>query len=199
MLALTGLYFVVTGIQYWIPDYMQHVMEIDEDTSAWIFAVLSFTAPVSGVVVGGILTTSLGGYNDPRAMVLQVCMGLCAAVSALPIPFFAPDQRALFVTFLWFLLFFGGFTLPQVTGIMLNTVEDEYQKTSANSVANISYNLLGYAPAPVFYGVISSITGGEKSRYPMGFLLYSTIFTISLLVRGIYQKLMSIRMDREPK
>lgn len=88
---MTGLYYVVTGIQYWLPDYMNHVMEIEPDTSAWIFAVLSFTAPVSGVIFGGILTTFFGGYNDPRAQVLQTVVGLCAVVSSLPIPFFTPD------------------------------------------------------------------------------------------------------------
>jgi len=55
---------------------------------------------------------------------------------------------------LWLVLFFGGFLLPPVTGIMLNSVED-YKRTSANSLANLAYNLFGYLPAPTFYGLIS--------------------------------------------
>ena len=187
-MSLTGLYFVVTGIQYWLPDYMQNVMEIEPELAAWYFAALCFTAPISGVVMGGIITTSFGGYNDWRAQVLQCVAGVSAVICALPIPFYDPDQRVAFVTCLWGLLFFGGFILPPVTGIMLNSVS-EYQRTSANSVANLSYNLLGYAPAPCFYGMISHFTGGEKSRWSMGCLLYSTIISITFLVSGIKQKL----------
>ena len=69
-MSMTGLYFVVTGIQYWLPDYMQNVMEIEPELAAWYFAALCFTAPISGVVMGGIITTSFGGYNDWRAQVL---------------------------------------------------------------------------------------------------------------------------------
>ena len=31
------------------------------------FTVTSFTAPISGVIVGGIITTKLGGYNSKSA------------------------------------------------------------------------------------------------------------------------------------
>ena len=55
-LALSGLYFVVTGIQYWLPSYMHNVLGGNEDLVAWYFAALSFTGPVSGVIVGGIVT-----------------------------------------------------------------------------------------------------------------------------------------------
>mmetsp|Transcript_17687 Transcript_17687/g.29898 ORF Transcript_17687/g.29898 Transcript_17687/m.29898 type:complete len:123 (+) Transcript_17687:1992-2360(+) len=84
----------------------------------------------------------------------------------------------------WLLLFFGGFILPPVTGIMISSV-GEYQKSSANSIANLCYNLLGYLPAPQIYGLISQWTGGDKSRWPMGVILYSTIITIFFLFAGI--------------
>jgi hypothetical protein len=56
-------------------------------------------------------------------------------------------------TLLWFLLFFGGAVLPSITGIMLNTIDGNL-KTTANSLANLSYNLIGYLPAPFVYGAI---------------------------------------------
>jgi hypothetical protein len=112
-------------------------------------------------------------------------MGVLAVLSALPIPFLNNFYH--FVTFVWFLLFFGGFVLPPITGIMLNSVT-EYQRTSANSFANLSYNLFGYFPAPIFYGLISKISGGDKSRWPLGCLLYTTVFTIGMLLNAIYKK-----------
>ena len=65
--GLTGLYFVVTGIQYWAPDYLQNVVGVQADVASYYFAVTCFTAPVGGVIVGGIITSALGGYDNPRA------------------------------------------------------------------------------------------------------------------------------------
>lgn len=69
-LCLTGLYFVVTGIQYWLPSYIRNVLRVDPDAAALYFAGLSISAPVSGVIVGGIVTTRAGGYNTREAQKL---------------------------------------------------------------------------------------------------------------------------------
>jgi len=65
-LALSGLYFIVTGIQYWMPAYMHTILGADNDLVAWYFSALSFTGPVSGVIVGGIVTQGCGGYNTRK-------------------------------------------------------------------------------------------------------------------------------------
>jgi hypothetical protein len=49
-------------------------------------------------------------------------MGIMAVFSALPIPFMN-DFYYVGILF-WSLLFFGGFILPPVTGIMINSVGD---------------------------------------------------------------------------
>ena len=112
-------------------------------------------------------------------------MGAFAVVCALLIPFF---EFHVFAVLIWLLLFFGGSVLPPVTGIMLNSVE-QTKRTSANSVANFCYNLLGYLPAPTFYGLVSSIVDDNESRLPMACLLYSTVFTISFICYGINTKI----------
>jgi sugar phosphate permease len=109
-------------------------------------------------------------------------MALCACICGLPIPFLSSFY--IVGILFWGLLFFGGFVLPPVTGIMINSVGD-YQKSQANSIANLCYNLLGYLPAPQVYGMISQLTGGKKSRWPMGGILYSTILSVSLLSYGV--------------
>mmetsp|Transcript_2678 Transcript_2678/g.4509 ORF Transcript_2678/g.4509 Transcript_2678/m.4509 type:complete len:153 (+) Transcript_2678:1409-1867(+) len=144
--------------------------------------MLSFTAPLSGVIIGGIVITNLGGYNSKRSHYCLVCMGLGAVLVCLPAPFI--DKVPLFGSLIWLLLFFGGFILPPLTGIMLNSVS-ENQKTSANSLANLAYNLFGYMPSPLFYGFVSTLAGGEESRWAMGCLLYSTLITMVLLVPAL--------------
>lgn len=112
-------------------------------------------------------------------------MGACAVICALPIPFFSEFY---YVGMLfWGVLFFGGFVLPPVTGIMIDSVKPN-QRASANSIANLTYNLLGYFPAAQVYGYIVGFTSPD-SKWPMGALLYSTILTIGLLFKGIHTKL----------
>jgi len=124
-------------------------------------------------------------------------MGVCAVVCCLPVPFFKGKESFYYVGMLfWGILFFGGFILPPVTGIMINSVPDN-QKASANSIANLCYNLFGYLPGPLIYGFVATFTntvkpgevGVNKSRWAMGTLLYSTIPTISCLLWGIHKKL----------
>lgn len=109
-------------------------------------------------------------------------VGCLAVLSALSIPFLTDFYYVGRLLFL--LLFFGGFINPPITGIMINSVA-ESQRTSANSIANISYNLLGYMPGPFIYGTISSIFGSVVS---MTLLIYTSVIAITCLIYGMYLK-----------
>jgi hypothetical protein len=90
--------------------------------------------------------------------------------------------------FLWLLLFFGGAITPQIIGIMLNSVA-ENKKISANSLAQLAFNLIGYLPAPTFYGFVAQLCSDENSKIPMGCLLSTTVITIAFLIFAIHKKL----------
>ena len=68
--SLTGLFFVVTGIQYWLPTYLLTVYKLDEGDAAVFYGTTSSSAPISGVIIGGIITTAFGGYNTRAAQKL---------------------------------------------------------------------------------------------------------------------------------
>jgi MFS family permease len=93
---------------------------------------------------------------------------------------------------LWLLLFFGGALLPSLTGIMLSTVP-ENMRGSANSMATLMYNMIGWMPSPFIYGLVSKLSGDEtskeKSRIPYASILYSEFITISMLTAVILRKL----------
>jgi len=91
-LAISGLYFVVTGIQYWAPHYLNHVLEMEAGEATATFIFVTFTAPISGVILGGIITTYLGGYNSRKSHIMQGVMGICALIFSLPTPFFGPES-----------------------------------------------------------------------------------------------------------
>lgn len=59
-------------------------------------------------------------------------------------------------------------------------------------MANIGYNCLGYAPAPILYGFISKVVDKENShkhsRIPMAIILYSVVFVVALVYYTIRRK-----------
>jgi sugar phosphate permease len=65
--SLTGLFLVVTGIQYWLPTYLKTVYLLSEDEAAIFYTTTSITGPIAGVIVGGIITTYFGGYNTYKS------------------------------------------------------------------------------------------------------------------------------------
>src|SRR5690349_8962158 len=53
---------------------------------------------------------------------------------------------------------------------MLSSIPNKI-KAMGYSIAQIIQNLLGYSPAPVLYGFVMDMTGGEESRYGMVLLM----------------------------
>lgn len=139
------------------------------------FTVTAITAPVLGAISSGIICSYLGGYEGkwtlPSALIAAVvCMGASIAFPLL-------DNFPTLVVLIWILLFMGGYILPLMTGIMLQQV-DNYQKPLANSIANFSYNMFGYMPAPIIYGFLCTLdphNEENQSRWGMFALMYITI------------------------
>jgi sugar phosphate permease len=57
LIALTGIYYLTTGIQFWITDYLIIVLGISKSQAFTTFAVCSLTGPILGVVLGGFFFT----------------------------------------------------------------------------------------------------------------------------------------------
>ena len=64
-LATSCLYFIITGIQFWITDYMLIVLKIDQSKAFITFSVIWVTAPWFGIITGGVITHNMGGYHAP--------------------------------------------------------------------------------------------------------------------------------------
>ena len=163
-----------------MPDYLQNIIHQDKDVVSYYFSVTSFTAPIGGVVIAGIIMQKFGGYQNPKAQKLLVIMGWCGCACSLAVPFVS--DFTIVAALFWGLLFFGGFILPSTTGLMIASV-GAFQRSQANSIANLFYNLFGYLPAPVLYGTISKAL--PKTRWAMGFLMFSVFPSSLFLTLGI--------------
>lgn len=139
---------------------MISVLGVGESIVFTAFGIVSITGPVLGVVIGGNVTTKLGGYSSKKSLYTTCALAFFCMLVAAPIPFL--DNFAVFTALLWLLLFSGGFILPPLTGVMLSTVDEEL-KTTANSLANLVYNLGGYLPGPYVYGAIYDLPPGKNA------------------------------------
>jgi hypothetical protein len=53
VIALCVLYFTVTGIQFWISNYLETVLGEPRHKVNIVFSIVSITAPTIGCVLGG--------------------------------------------------------------------------------------------------------------------------------------------------
>lgn len=178
LFSICCLYFIITGIQFWISDYMFIILEVPQETVFISFSIVCVTAPVFGVMYGGYEIQKLGGYTSNQAVAKCFEFSIIAAgfgILASFIPFFP-----IFIIFIWVLLFFGASIVPGITGIMLSSL-GEYSKEAANSITYLCYNLFGYLPAPFLYGLVCSYTGGLKSRWGLRFLMLLGVLGVLFL------------------
>lgn len=194
VLSLSSLSFVITAIQFWGSDYMENVLKVEKATVNYVFIIICLTAPTLGVFIGGAVTSCLGGYEKMGASYLCLIGAFSATLMAIPIPFM--DTLAGFASFLYGVLVFGGIIFPSIygkikylfLGIIISSVSHDH-KTAASSLAVIIMNLLGYIPAPFFYGFVNDLA---KSRFPklsMSICLYYSITGfIWMLLSVIFRK-----------
>ena len=63
MISISGLIYIVSGLQYWTIDYMTCVLKLDPAIASAFFSVVCFSAPITGTVCGGAIVSYLGGYK----------------------------------------------------------------------------------------------------------------------------------------
>lgn len=161
------------------------IIVLGVDTNV-VFAYFSFaciTGPVGGMILGGAVTSRLGGFNSKKAILTSFGMLLIAIIVGSPLPFI--NTFWVFAVDMWLLLFVGAFAIPTLTGMMLASVE-EHDRTKANSLSQFLNNSLGFLPAPAIYGQINALTGGEDSRWGLIFSCSMTYVSIILFATAAF-------------
>ena len=178
MLGISCMLFVVTGFQYWITDYMLSILKLNLGKIYVIYIIVCLTAPTLGVLSGGVLITYLGGYTNKKALDACYNLAISAAICILILPLF--NITFIFILFMWLLLFFGGSITPGLTGIMIASIPQNH-KEIGNSFTNLCYNLIGYLPSPLIYGLVCRYTGGAESRWGLVVLVFGAFCGVVFL------------------
>ena len=156
--ALAALYFVVTGIQFWITLFFLECIGGNPNAILASFSVVSATGPTFGVIFGGWFIDKLGGYRGTEGMATTakclVCWALLAVGSAAPAGFY--NNLTLVISLCWFLLFWGGAIVPAATGLILASVPDSLRSFSS-AMSMLWYNVLGFAGGTFVPGIAMQI------------------------------------------
>jgi MFS family permease len=161
-LALSSLFFVVTGIQFWSTEYLIKVIKAPYGTVLASFAATSATAPVLGVVFGGWIVDYVGGYQGRegvfRTSLIGTILGVFAVSLAIPASYSTSFSGAL--TMIWFVLFFGGAIVPGATGLVLSSVPPQVRAFSS-AMSMLTFNIFGYASGTILPGVYMQFLQGN--------------------------------------
>ena len=153
-LGMCSIYFIVTGIQLWMTKYLIEILEAEPLLVNTVYSIISITAPLFGVLVGGSFSDKYGGYkgdNVIKAIKICIAFGFISFVFAFPMGFLF--QFVYLCILLWTFLFFGAAIIPIGTGIMISSVQKDCQATSS-SISQLIFNLFGYFLSPMLTGYI---------------------------------------------
>ena len=167
-LGMTSIYFIVTGIQFWITKYLIEILNTDPLIVNIIFSIISITAPLFGVLCGGTVSDKYGGYkgkNESKAIKMCVAFGLVSFIFAFPMGFLF--QIIYLSILLWTFLFFGAAMIPVGTGVMISSVPKDCQATSS-SISQLIFNLFGYFSSPMITGYIMDKFDDERIGFIWG-------------------------------
>jgi MFS family permease len=180
--ALSSLYYVITGIQYWVSDYMENILLVKKQSERLgYFTLVCFTSPTSGVFLFGYMISKKGGYQSKDSLFFCFILGLLATIFA----FIAPLVKNifLFVSLVWLVLFFGGGIVPTLTGVIIDSLPQNLQ-APGNSLNSLFCNLFGYLPSPYVYGFLSDVFG-DKGKISMIFTMWFSFFGVLFIYLGM--------------
>ena len=149
--GLCALYFVVTGVQFWMTIYLVKVIKADYGAVLGAFAATSATGPVIGVVFGGWFIDRVGGYQGVggRAKTAFYCAVFANIAVAFAIPAAFAKSFPVIIALIWLVLFWGGAIIPGATGLLLAAVNSDLRQFSS-AISMFTYNIFGYAGGTIF-------------------------------------------------
>ncbi|KOB59678.1 hypothetical protein PFHG_01437 [Plasmodium falciparum HB3] len=186
-LGMSNLYFVVTGIQFWITEYMSVVLLTEKMKIVTVSTLCFLTSPTSGVWFGGFVCDLFGGYkNTNYSKTIKVATAFAISACIFGILSAHLKNFIFFSISLWLCLFTGSALVPVCVGMLLSCVNN-HQKSLSSAVSQVIYNVFGWFSAPLLSGIIMDImhkyTNDNRLALKAGFtmILYSSSIGFLLL------------------
>lgn len=161
-IAMCFLYFSATALQNFVTPYLRaEPFNASMQTIMMGFGLAVVTAPVLGVVTGGLLLDRIGGYSSDIIYTTLFALG-CGAVGAtfaLVCVFMRTTGSFLIVVSI--LLFCGGAIIPPGIGLTMSSLRTNRRPAGA-AFSQTIYNLLGNFSGPLVCGAVAQKTGNLR-------------------------------------
>ena len=195
-ITLCSIYAIVAAVQFWINDYLQYGLKIEDPQTRFImFGVVVVTAVPAGMVVGGIFLTKVGGYESEKAIYIPLIFSLIVTIFANLAPL--SSNAYVFLPLFWLYFFSGSAVIPAANSLSLVSVEKKYAG-AASSTNILLCNVLGRFPGPNLYAAFKSLIDDNSSRIPMLMLLnLSFIGFVAVLIALKFNKQKFIKLREE--
>ena len=177
-LGLICLLFILSGLQFWINDFLENTVKIIDKNERLIYFIIIILITMLGApITGGFIMQKIGGYESKNGILLPFyCCIISLIFSNLLI---ISINKYCVATFICGYLFSGCIMIASLNGIIMSSIPKEYTG-SASAISNLSYNILGRLNGPNFYGLLRSFYG-KYSRIPMILLLDVKFVTLICL------------------
>ena len=195
-ITLCSIYAIVAAIQFWINDYLQYGLKIEEAQTRFImFGSVIVTSPPLGMIIGGIILSKVGGYEAEKAIYIPLIASLIVVIFANLAPL--STNVYVFLPLFWVYFFSGSAVIPAANGISLVSVDKKFAG-AASSISILVYNVLGRFPGPNLYAFFKSWVDDPSSRTPMWLLLnVSVIGFLAVLFSLKFNKQKFIKLREE--
>jgi len=195
-ITLCSIYAIVAAIQFWINDYLQYGLKIEEAQTRFImFGSVIVTSPPLGMIIGGIILSKVGGYEAEKAIYIPLIASLIVVIFANLAPL--STNVYIFLPLFWVYFFSGSAVIPAANGISLVSVDKKFAG-AASSISILVYNVLGRFPGPNLYAFFKSWVDDPSSRTPMWLLLnVSVIGFLAVLFSLKFNKQKFIKLREE--
>ena len=177
-ISLITLLLILSGIQFWINDFMENAIHIlDKKERLFYFIVIILITMIGAPITSGIIMQKLGGYESKKIIFLPFFCCIFSLIFSNLLFIFSDKNIIAFL--IGGYLFSGCIMISSINGIIISTIPKEYTG-SASSISNLLYNICGRLIGPYFYGVNRSLFGID-SKIPMIILLDIKFITLICL------------------
>ncbi|PZQ61470.1 MAG: MFS transporter [Phenylobacterium zucineum] len=173
------------GVAFWLPSFFERSLGMDLVDRSLFLGAISLIGGVLGVWLGGVLGDRLGKASPAAYLLIPAC----AFLIALPCFVLAVQAKALWLTFILFLIPTGLNLVwlgPVITAVQ--HLVTPAQRSTASACFLFVNNLIGLGLGTWYFGAVSDALtprfGGEALRYAiysgLGFYLVSAaLFAIA--------------------
>lgn len=185
-------FFGIGVVQYFGDKYMKLVLKIGDSLRFILFGVLCLLGPTSGMVVGGIVCSKLGGYVKRVSMIYVIIAMLIAAAISMAIA--CHEIIVLFVIASWTYLFAIGNVVPPISGIIISCLDNSL-RGDGFSFCNFLNNLFGNFPSSYVFSLLVDLFDDKTrpdstSKYKSAWMItmgYNFVGLFFIILGGVFR------------